>query len=220
MNHKERCRRLKAIRKAAADSIGLDLHQTECTYAGECSGTCPKCAKEESVLNKALAASAVAVTSVMLSACSLEKVPSGVTDNNTNGGNEVIEQIAGDEGPKPDYIDDNSIAGGEEEIIELAGDVPDEEPYIDDELAGEEVCSYELEDQYNGLRVAKNYSGAPLVCVETENADGSYVVQCYEEVDDGDGESHIVTWDRLTVDPNNNTVTDSNGDEIDFIAYW
>lgn len=38
MGHKELCRQLKKIRKDMADKLGIDLHQTECTYPGECSG--------------------------------------------------------------------------------------------------------------------------------------------------------------------------------------
>lgn len=71
--HKEKCRKLKEIRKKMADRLGIDLHQRECTYEGECSGTCPKCRQEEETLNKALlgkTAAAVAIsTSVMLTAC-------------------------------------------------------------------------------------------------------------------------------------------------------
>lgn len=37
--HKERCKKLKEIRKKVADKIGVDLHQTECTFEGKCSGT-------------------------------------------------------------------------------------------------------------------------------------------------------------------------------------
>ena len=29
----------------------IDLKQEECTYKGECSGTCPKCKQEEEILN-------------------------------------------------------------------------------------------------------------------------------------------------------------------------
>lgn len=75
MTHKERCNELKKIRKEMADKAGIDLHQTECTFQGECKGTCPKCEAEEKTLNKlllggkvALAGAAVGVLS--LTACS------------------------------------------------------------------------------------------------------------------------------------------------------
>ena len=51
MSGKEKCKKLKEIRKEVADKLGIDLKQTECTYKGECSGTCPKCSQEEEILN-------------------------------------------------------------------------------------------------------------------------------------------------------------------------
>lgn len=54
MTGKERCRVLKDVRKTLSQKLGIDLNQTECTYEGECKGTCPKCKKEESILNSAL----------------------------------------------------------------------------------------------------------------------------------------------------------------------
>lgn len=62
--NKEKCKKLKEIRKRVADKIGLDLHQSECTYEGPCSGTCPKCAMEEQQLNRALLGKAVLATGV------------------------------------------------------------------------------------------------------------------------------------------------------------
>ena len=59
--NKAKCERLKQIRKQLADRIGVDLHQSECTYRGECKGTCPKCAHEEKQLNQALAAKGMLV---------------------------------------------------------------------------------------------------------------------------------------------------------------
>lgn len=54
MTNRERCDYLKKIRQKIADRLGIDLHQTECTYEGECDGTCPKCQQEEDILNEAL----------------------------------------------------------------------------------------------------------------------------------------------------------------------
>ena len=52
--HKKKCNELKKIRKILADKLGLDLHQKECTFDGDCKGTCPKCEAEEKALNKAI----------------------------------------------------------------------------------------------------------------------------------------------------------------------
>lgn len=53
-SHKEKCDILKKIRKEQADLLGIDLNQKECTFEGECNGTCPVCQKEEQILNEAL----------------------------------------------------------------------------------------------------------------------------------------------------------------------
>lgn len=52
--HKQNCLELKKMRAEMAEKLGIDLKQTECTYEGYCSGTCPKCRKEEMMLNAAL----------------------------------------------------------------------------------------------------------------------------------------------------------------------
>lgn len=69
--HREKCDHLKQIRKSVADSLGVDLKQTVCTFEGECSGTCPKCQQEEKKLSKALlAGTAVAASAaIMLTGC-------------------------------------------------------------------------------------------------------------------------------------------------------
>ena len=43
---KEKCERLKAIRKRIAEQYGLEYVSTECTHKGDCAGTCPKCDAE------------------------------------------------------------------------------------------------------------------------------------------------------------------------------
>lgn len=67
MTHKEKCKKMKSIRKSIADRLGIDLHQTECTYKGECKGTCPRCAQEEKTLNKALLKNTAAVAGLAMS---------------------------------------------------------------------------------------------------------------------------------------------------------
>ena len=44
MNHgKDICRQLKQLRRDIADQNGIELEIPECTYKGDCSGTCPRC---------------------------------------------------------------------------------------------------------------------------------------------------------------------------------
>ncbi len=85
--HKEKCKRLKAIRKKLADGLGIDLKQRECTFEGECRGTCPKCRQEEEALNRALLgkAAAVAVSAgIMLTGCQAETGNIGKTSGQSS----------------------------------------------------------------------------------------------------------------------------------------
>ncbi len=56
MSGKTTCNTLKGIRKQIADANGIPFEVTECTYQGECSGTCPKCEAELKELDDALEA--------------------------------------------------------------------------------------------------------------------------------------------------------------------
>lgn len=49
------CKQLKAIRRSIADENNIPLDIPECTYQGECSGTCPQCEKEVRYLENELA---------------------------------------------------------------------------------------------------------------------------------------------------------------------
>ncbi len=55
MTGKEKCRLLKQIRKEIAESNGIVYLTSECTYEGECSGTCPKCDAEIKYLDSEIA---------------------------------------------------------------------------------------------------------------------------------------------------------------------
>lgn len=122
--HKEKCKRLKAIRKKLADGLGIDLKQRECTFEGECRGTCPKCRQEEEALNRALLGKAAAVV-----------VSAGMLLTGCQGESEIHE-LDGDIGPGYDES---------ETIIELEGDIDlgyDESETID-ELDGDIAPGYD-----------------------------------------------------------------------------
>ena len=118
--HRKKCDHLKQIRKSMADSLGVDLKQTVCTYEGDCSGTCPKCQQEEKVLSKALMAGTAVVASaaIMLTGCGSD-----------------YDDIAGGQDDGANYYDtmiDGGLEGPEVEIEEyvLEGDVA----YIGEEI--------------------------------------------------------------------------------------
>ena len=54
MKGKETCNYLKVVRREVAAANGLELAIPECTYEGECQGTCPQCESEVRQLEQAL----------------------------------------------------------------------------------------------------------------------------------------------------------------------
>lgn len=101
MTGKEKCRRLKAIRKLLADRLGVDIHQVECTFEGECRGTCPKCKQEERELNAAILRRGAAVAGAAAIATSLAAcVPQTPDTPDTSGGQGTSEPL-----------DDNDLTG-------------------------------------------------------------------------------------------------------------
>ena len=56
MNHgKNICKQLKEVRRRIAEENDIPLEIKECTYKGECRGTCPRCEAEVRYLEKSLA---------------------------------------------------------------------------------------------------------------------------------------------------------------------
>ena len=51
---KHTCEVLKSIRKQIADSNGIAYTPSECTFSGECTGTCPNCERERQYLEREL----------------------------------------------------------------------------------------------------------------------------------------------------------------------
>ncbi|MBD5459317.1 MAG: hypothetical protein HDR26_00010 [Lachnospiraceae bacterium] len=74
MRGKEKCRALKEIRRQIAEANDISLVISECTYQGECRGTCPKCESELRFLERELAirqglGKAVAVVGLSTGVC-------------------------------------------------------------------------------------------------------------------------------------------------------
>lgn len=51
---KERCKALKEIRRKIAEENDIEFAVSECTYQGECKGTCPRCEEELRYLEREL----------------------------------------------------------------------------------------------------------------------------------------------------------------------
>lgn len=93
------CHQLKAVRRQIADENGIELHQPECTYEGECRGTCPRCEYELRFLEKELSrrqslgkAVTVAGLTLGLASCGGNgTASSSTTSNSADGEYEIIQ---------------------------------------------------------------------------------------------------------------------------------
>ena len=71
---KAKCKALKEIRKQIADANDIPYVVSQCTYQGDCKGTCPKCEAELKYLERELAVrtslgKAVAIAGISVGAC-------------------------------------------------------------------------------------------------------------------------------------------------------
>lgn len=79
MTGKEKCKLLKQIRKEIAESNGIVYLTSECTFEGECRGTCPKCDAEIRYLDNELQSKADRGEKITLAGLSLNTLEQ-VTD--------------------------------------------------------------------------------------------------------------------------------------------
>ena len=142
MKGKNKCKILKEIRQKIADENDIPYVTRECSYQGECRGTCPKCEAElryleqelekRRRLGKAVAVAAVAAgLSLSLSACvpgagsgeqlGGETVPAYTLPSPTDSGTVLEGEIA-----VLPTDQDNSIVLGEMEVLEGEPEAPTE----------------------------------------------------------------------------------------------
>ena len=154
---KEKCRILKQIRQKIADENEIPYVTRECSFQGECKGTCPRCESELRYLEQQLALRAslgkrVAVAAlcagVALSAAGCGPFGSeSKSGTGLGGGVPPTEQLSGFIEPEPgEELDENSRP----DDYKLTGRVPfpedeggcptGEEP----DLAGEALPEFEL----------------------------------------------------------------------------
>ncbi len=155
-NSRAKCDYLKKVRGRLADILGVNLHQTECTFQGECSGTCPKCRQEEKILNKALMkrgvlTAAIAASALTLTGCSPADLPfsGNALSGDVAGENQTLKARIGNVFHKI-----SSLAGFEEDtgydeltgIVAPLSDVNEDEPDEVIELTGEVPYEYGEDD--------------------------------------------------------------------------
>lgn len=132
MKGKAKCKALKEIRRQIAETNDIPYAVSQCTYQGDCKGTCPKCEAELKYLERELAlrqslGKAVAVTGISvgvcasLTACTAEDLLKYIP------GYEYEEATAGD-APMP--VTPTTLppdTEGEVEIVEPEDETPDPE---------------------------------------------------------------------------------------------
>ncbi|MBP3412276.1 MAG: hypothetical protein J6K89_03370 [Oscillospiraceae bacterium] len=145
MRGKNKCKILKQIRQKIAHENDIPLVTQECTYQGECSGTCPRCESELRYLEQQLArrqalgkAVTVAALSVGLmsglSGCTLKPEVQGSVPNVSAPDFTDAEGIHSTDSLPEGTVNQNELDGEiealpTEEIVELEGDVA----YVPDE---------------------------------------------------------------------------------------
>ena len=151
MKGKNKCKILKEIRQKIADENDIPYVTRECTYQGECKGTCPKCEAElryleqelekRRRLGKTVAVAAVAAgLSMTLSAC----VPGGTSGGQAAGAEPggTLPALVSPSEPTEEFTDGNELDGN---IVELEGDVeivPVETEMVMGEIAETEPETY------------------------------------------------------------------------------
>lgn len=109
MSGKSKCKILKNIRKKIAEDNRIPYETSECTYQGECSGTCPKCEAEIRYLEEELQkrksigktvtvagiAAALVVSSAGCSANFIDQT-AGVPVENTTSQTQPSDELAGE----------------------------------------------------------------------------------------------------------------------------
>ena len=136
MTGKEKCRMLRQIRTQIAAQNDIELVTRECTYKGECKGTCPKCESEVRYLEEQLEKRHAARKKVALAGVSAGLVLSLTGCSAADTIVETLDVLRERLHPAPviDVLDGETQMMGEESYFEpetsddLMGVMPKEEP--------------------------------------------------------------------------------------------
>ena len=185
MNGKATCAILKQIRRDIAEKNDIALTIEECTYQGNCSGTCPRCEAEVRILERALAEkkkrgikTAVAgisagILAAGLISCTPVGAENGVQNSGASGGAVGTQITETDEnGTEEVFVTDGELVpsdfteDGDNEEWTVAGKLVPEEysnPGDDEEypLEGEppvtDYCPEDAEEATAGILPAEEY---------------------------------------------------------------
>lgn len=184
MRGKEKCKALKEIRRQIAENNDIEYAVSECTFQGECKGTCPKCEAELRYLERQLEmrqklGKAVVVAGISAGICApmtacnpIEAIGDVIADvyytiNPEELGGEAVpvdpQQLTGD----VEYIPEDIDGGLEYEEPELTG----EETWNPDELESSEDLDVILPSEENSEElVGKVYVDPEFECTSEELA--------------------------------------------------
>lgn len=160
--HKQKCDKLKQVRKEIADKIGVDLHQKECTFSGECTGTCPKCKQEEDILNKALlrkvgiAALSAGVT-FSLTACGTKPNPDDLIMGIATPEIETVEPLQGG----AEVPHSNEPLSGDVETVTINDDTCTDETSCEKESSEEPLMGENIDEESTELPLEPLMGAAP-----------------------------------------------------------
>lgn len=124
MNHsKTTCKVLKQIRQEIADANGIDYKTTECTFEGECSGSCPKCESEVRFIERKLSELQKSGRKIIVAgiAASMLTLASGSAMLLTSCGNRKTNRLDGDIQPIKALNDTTNLTPKPTDVLE--GDV-------------------------------------------------------------------------------------------------
>lgn len=136
MQGKQKCRMLREIRRRIADENDIPFVTQECSFQGECKGTCPKCESELRYLEQqlarreavgkrvAVAALCAGMTLVAAGCAPARREPKDVEDDLSG----AVAYVENDSQKPGDTVETGEIAYPEEseepgEPYELLGDV-------------------------------------------------------------------------------------------------
>lgn len=133
MDGKTKCSILKQIRNTIARNNGIDYEATQCSFQGQCSGTCPKCEAELQYLEKELskrrkAGKAIAVAGIAAAlvvgstGCAVDLAPES----------ELVGDVPYYEEQTEETTEDAAVCITEPEEELILGEVPTEEILMGD----------------------------------------------------------------------------------------
>ncbi len=151
MTGKSKCKVLKQIRAEIAKNNDIEYIISECTFQGNCKGTCPKCEAEvkyleeqlarRKALGKAVCVAGVAV-SILTGCMQVDEAKTGQLPNETGG---ITSELNDGITNTPASTQEAEPLSGEVEMVSLPTETPKAEDKETRDLEGDVAWEGELE---------------------------------------------------------------------------